>query len=151
MQIAGIELYVNHPVMALGSTEWIPTTLALNGEPAAACDTHVIVRVQAQVVLVKVRVFIDQGGANDLAGNADALSTVFDGHLLLNDGRFVMGDVIGQSRFTTSLLGMPGRRRVRVAVDDPKGQARVVDIFISSETVFEICRVSLLKRSLSLR
>jgi hypothetical protein len=121
--------------MALGSTEWIPTTLALNSEPAAGCDTHVIVRVQAQVVLVKVRVFIDQGGMDDSASHAGALTTVFDGHLLLGDGRFVVGDVIGESRFTTSLLGMPGRRRVRVAVDDPKGWARVVDIFISTDTV----------------
>ncbi|MFI6702981.1 hypothetical protein ACIBJC_29250 [Streptomyces sp. NPDC050509] len=31
VQIAGIDLYVNHPVMALGATEWIPTTLALPG------------------------------------------------------------------------------------------------------------------------
>ncbi|MFE5620605.1 hypothetical protein ACFQ8S_00805 [Streptomyces virginiae] len=28
--------------MTLGSTEWIPTTLALDGAPAAACDTHLI-------------------------------------------------------------------------------------------------------------
>ncbi|MFD6292974.1 hypothetical protein [Streptomyces sp. NPDC060205] len=53
MQIAGVDLYVNHPLMALGSTEWIPTTLALDGAPAAACDTHLIVRVQVQVALVK--------------------------------------------------------------------------------------------------
>ncbi|QIY93360.1 hypothetical protein HEP87_03315 [Streptomyces sp. S1D4-11] len=133
MQIAGIDLYVNHPVMALGSTEWIPTTLALNNEPAAACDTHVIVRVRAQVALVKVRIFLDHGEADDRGRDAGALTTVFDGHLLLSDGRFVVGDVVGESRFTTSLLGKPGRRRVRVSVDAPQGRAHAVDIVISAE------------------
>ncbi|MFD6331732.1 hypothetical protein ACFWGI_19460 [Streptomyces niveus] len=135
MQIAGVDLYVNHPVMALGSTEWIPTTLALDGAPAAACDTHVIVRVRAQVVLVKVRVFMDHGGADDHGTEGEPLTTVFDGHVLLSDGRLVVGDVVGESRFTTSLLGKPGRRRVRISVDDPQGWARTVDIGISAETV----------------
>lgn len=135
MQIAGVDLYVNHPVMALGSTEWIPTTLALDGAPAAACDTHVIVRVQAQVVLVKVRVFKDHGDADDHGTDREPLTTVFDGHLLLSDGLLVVGDVVGESRFTTSLLGKPGRRRVRVSVDDPQGWARAVDVVISAETV----------------
>ncbi|MFF9185091.1 hypothetical protein [Streptomyces misionensis] len=135
MQIAGVDLYVNHPVMALGSTLWIPTTLALDGAPAAACDTHVIVRVQAQVVLVKVRVFKDHGATDDHESGRGPLVTVFDGHLLLSDGRFVVGDVIGESRFTASLLEKPGRWRVRVSVDDPQGGARAVDVVISPETV----------------
>ncbi|MFI5751925.1 hypothetical protein ACIBBE_40040 [Streptomyces sp. NPDC051644] len=135
MQIAGIDLYVNHPVMAIGSTEWIPTTLALNNEPAAACDTHLIVRVQAQTVLVKVRIFKDHGDSDGQGRDLESLTTVFDGHLLLSDGRLVVGDVVGESRFTTSLLGRPGRRRVRVSVDDAQGWARAVDIVISAETV----------------
>ncbi|MEW2708881.1 hypothetical protein AB0948_28375 [Streptomyces koyangensis] len=134
MQIAGIDLYVNHPVLAIGSTEWIPTTLALNNEPAAACDTHLIVRVQAQTMLVKVRIFQDHDDSDGQGRDMESLSTVFDGHLLLSDGRLVVGDVVGESRFTTSLLGMPGRRRVRVSVDAPQGRARAVDIVISAET-----------------
>ncbi|MFI1645372.1 hypothetical protein ACH4XT_00280 [Streptomyces avidinii] len=135
MQIAGIDLYVNHPLMAVGSTEWIPTTLALNNEPAAACDTHLIVRVQAQTVLVKVRIFKDHGDSDGRVRDPEGLTTVFDGHLLLSDGRLVVGDVVGESRFTTSLLGKPGRWRVRAAVDDVQGWARAVDIVISAETV----------------
>ncbi|WP_069766842.1 hypothetical protein [Streptomyces sp. LUP30] len=135
MQIAGIDLYVNHPVMAIGSTEWIPTTLALNNEPAAACETHLIVRVQAQTVLVKVRIFQDHDDSDGQGRDLESLTTVFDGHLLLSDGRLVVGDVVGESPFTTSLLGMPGRRRVRVSVDDAQGRARAVDIVISAETV----------------
>lgn len=67
--------------MALGSTEWVPTTLALS------------------------------------------------------DGRLALGDVIGESRFITSLLGMRGKARVRVAVDDPEGMARAVDIFFRTDEV----------------
>ncbi|MFF2548727.1 hypothetical protein ACFVUY_40070 [Kitasatospora sp. NPDC058063] len=135
MQIAGIDLYANHPVLAIGSTEWIPTTLALNNAPAAACDTHLIVRVQAQTVLVKVRIFKDHDASGGQGRELESLTTVFDGHLLLSDGRLVVGDIIGESRFTTSLLGMPGRRRVRVSVDDAQGRARAVDIVISADTV----------------
>lgn len=126
MQIAGLDLYVNHPVMALGSTEWIPTTLALQDRPAVACETHVLVRVRAQVPLVKVRVLVE-----DITGietTQDGFTTVFDGSLLLADGRLIVGDVIGQSRFTTHLAGGPGRRRVTVAVDQPNGPAGAVDI-----------------------
>nr|WP_237534354.1 hypothetical protein [Streptomyces sp. SID3343] len=121
--------------MALGSNEWIPTTLALDNEPAAACDTHVIVRVQAQVGLVKVRIFTDRSEAGGAGRDPEAMTTVFDGQLLLSDGRLVVGDVIGESRFITSLLGKPGRRRVRVSVDAAQGRARAVDIVIGAETV----------------
>ncbi|MER5534856.1 hypothetical protein [Streptomyces mirabilis] len=85
------------------------------------------------MALVKVRIFLDHGEADDRGRDAGALTTVFDGHLLLSDGRFVVGDVVGESRFTTSLLGKPGRRRVRVSVDDPQGRAHAVDIVISAE------------------
>jgi hypothetical protein len=126
VQIAGLDLYVNHPVMALGSTEWIPTTLALEDRPAAACETHIVVRVQAQVQLVKVRVFIED--ISSVGTKQDGFATVFDGSLLLADGRLVVGDVIGQSRYTTNLVGQPGKRRVTVAVDNPNGPAGAVDI-----------------------
>ncbi|MFJ9530436.1 hypothetical protein [Streptomyces cyaneofuscatus] len=132
MQIAGVDLYVNHPVLALGSTEWIPSTLALGDAPAAGCGTHVIVRVQAQTALIRVRLFTDHGDRGDHEGARDPVTTVFDGDLLLNDGRLVIGDVVGESRFTTSLLGTPGRRRVQVLVDVPQGQSRAVDIVISA-------------------
>ncbi|MET9423381.1 hypothetical protein ABZY06_22100 [Streptomyces sp. NPDC006540] len=126
MQIAGLDLYLDHPVMALGSGEWNPTTLALQDRPAAGCETHVVVRVQAQVTLVKVRVFVED--ITSVGTTQDGFTTVFDGSLLLADGRLVVGDVIGQSRFTTNLVGRPGRHRVTVAVDNPLGPARAVDI-----------------------
>ncbi|MCM1951045.1 hypothetical protein NC315_37655 [Streptomyces sp. G2] len=130
MQIAGLELYVNHPVMALGASEWIPTSLELRGEPASACDTHVLVRVQAQTTLVKVRIFLDDVEPRRRDQTDEGFTTVFDGPLLLADGRFVVGDLMAQSRFTTALLGLPSKRLVNVAVDDPHGLACAVDITI---------------------
>ncbi|MGW5327433.1 hypothetical protein [Streptomyces sp. NPDC004014] len=122
-------MYVNHPIMALGSPDWIRDDLGLGGAPAASSDTHVIVRVQAQTVLIKVRLFRDhgQGVAAD-----PSFTTVFDGQLYLADRRFVIGDVLGESRFV-KYIGGPQRWSVRVAVDDPKGYARAVDVVLRVE------------------
>nr|WSX54214.1 hypothetical protein OG409_38100 [Streptomyces sp. NBC_00974] len=126
MQVAGVDVYVNHPVLALGSTDWLPI-LSLEQQPAVACDTHVAVRVQAQVRLIRVRIFaepLDQGVLPD-----ETFTDVFDGPLSLPDGRLVVGDVMGESRFV-KLLGGPGRRRVRVAVDEPGWSASAIDICV---------------------
>ncbi|MFD7734129.1 hypothetical protein ACFV6F_27575 [Kitasatospora phosalacinea] len=126
MQIAGVDVYVNHPALALGSTDWLPV-LSLEEEPAVSCDTHVAVRVKAQVQLIKVRVFaepIDEG-----AGPDDSFVTVFDGPLALTDGRLVIGDVMGETRFV-KLIGEQGRRWVRVAVNEPGWNAVAVDISV---------------------
>ncbi|MFK0016189.1 hypothetical protein [Streptomyces sp. NPDC091027] len=85
-------------------------------------------------MLVKVRIFQDHDDSDSQGRDMESLSTVFDGHPLLSDGRLVVGDVVGESRFTTSLLGMPGRRRVQVSVDDTQGRACAVDIVISAQT-----------------
>ncbi|MFE5009232.1 hypothetical protein ACFRJ3_32130 [Streptomyces sp. NPDC056696] len=129
MQIAGVDLYVNNPIMALGSPDWIRDDLVLEGTPAASSDTHVLVRVQAQVVLIKVRLFMDhgQGVAAD-----PSFTTVFDGSLYLADRRFVIGDVLGESRFV-KYIGGPQQWQVRVAVDDPKGYARAADVVLCAE------------------
>jgi hypothetical protein len=129
VQIAGIDLYVNHPLMALGSPDWIRDDLTLDGAPAAASDTHVIVRVQAQTALIKVRVFQDHG-----EGTAcdSSFANVFDGSLYLADRRIVFGDVLGESRFV-KYVGGPQRWRVRVSVDDPDRYARAVDVVLQPD------------------
>ncbi|MER5685495.1 hypothetical protein [Streptomyces sp. NPDC002205] len=126
MQIAGVDLYVNHPIMALGSPDWIRDDLELGDAPAASSDTHVIVRVQAQTVLIKVRLFRDHGEGT---ATDPSFTTVFDGALYLADRRFVIGDVLGESRFV-KYIGGPQRWRVRVSVDDPKGYARAADVVL---------------------
>ncbi|MDQ0795830.1 hypothetical protein ACFYRI_06410 [Streptomyces microflavus] len=129
MQIAGVDLYVNHPIMALGSPDWISTDLELGGAPAASTDTHVVVRVQAQTALIKVRLFQDYGEA---VAADPSFTTVFDGSLYLADRRFVIGDVLGESRFV-KYIGGPQRWRVRVAVDNPNGYARAADVVLCVE------------------
>ncbi|MFE9132594.1 hypothetical protein [Streptomyces sp. NPDC007355] len=57
MQITGVDIYVNHPVLRLGATDWVPLSLALNPALTASRDTHVAVRVQPQGGLIKVRLF----------------------------------------------------------------------------------------------
>ncbi|WP_145497795.1 hypothetical protein [Streptomyces sp. CFMR 7] len=61
-----------------------------------------------------------------------SFTTVFDVSLYLADRRFVIGDVMGESRFI-KYIGGPQRWRVRVAVDDPKGHARAADVVLGAE------------------
>ncbi|MFJ9460838.1 hypothetical protein ACIRST_37945 [Kitasatospora sp. NPDC101447] len=131
MQIAGLDLYLNHGILGVGSTEWLPRDLAFESAPVAAGASHLVVRVQAQTGPVKVRIFLESDVQDVAAGMCDFV-TVFDGHLLLPDGRLVVGDVMGESRFVTSLIGDPGLRAVRVAVDDPHERAKAVAITIGT-------------------
>ncbi|MFI7352302.1 hypothetical protein ACIBSR_39355 [Streptomyces sp. NPDC049936] len=126
MQVAGVEIRVNHPVLALGSTDWLPV-LELRGEAAVGCDTHVAIRVQAQVRLIKIRIFTDP--LDEAPGPDPSFATVFEGPISLADGRLVIGDVMGVTRFV-SLIGEGGKRQIRVAVDKPGWSAAAVDIFV---------------------
>ncbi|MFF5402929.1 hypothetical protein ACFY8K_02155 [Streptomyces misionensis] len=47
------------------------------------------------------------------------------------DGRLVIGDVMGVTRFV-NLVGEAGRRRIRVAVDEPGWNAAAVDISVGA-------------------
>ncbi|MER7112767.1 hypothetical protein [Streptomyces sp. NPDC000229] len=126
MQVAGVDAYVNHPVLALGSTDWLPA-MELGEEAAVACDTHVVVRVKAQAQLIKVRLFVEP--FDEGAGPDPSFTTVFEGPLALADGRLVIGDVMGETRFV-KLLGEQGRRWIRVAVNEPGWNAVAVDIAV---------------------
>ncbi|KOX25130.1 hypothetical protein ADL06_19545 [Streptomyces sp. NRRL F-6491] len=112
--------------MAPGSTDWLPV-LVLGGEAAVGCDTHVAVRVQAQVRLVKVRLFTEP--IDEEPGPGPSFTTVFEGPISLADGRLVIGDVMGVTRFV-SLIGEAGGRPIRVTVDEPGWNAATVDISV---------------------
>ncbi|MFI1352858.1 hypothetical protein ACH4TV_04620 [Streptomyces sp. NPDC020898] len=129
MQVAGVDIYVNHPVLHLGATDWVPVSLALDSAPAASCDTHVAVRVRAQRGLIKVRLFT-QPQALQAEGPDPDFTTVFDGLLLLPDGRIAIGDVEQLTRFAHR-VGDRGEFRVRVAVDSPGPDAGAIDITIT--------------------
>ncbi|MCX5327919.1 MULTISPECIES: hypothetical protein [unclassified Streptomyces] len=129
MQVAGVDIYVNHPVLHLGATDWVPVSLALESAPAASCDTHVAVRVRAQRGLIKVRLFT-QPQAPEAEGPDPDFTTVFDGSLLLPDGRIAVGDVEQLTRFVHR-VGDRGECNVRVAVDSPGPDAGAIDITIA--------------------
>lgn len=129
MQAAGVDIYVNHPVLHLGATDWVPVSLALDSAPAVGCDTHVAVRVRPQRGLIKVRLFtLPQ--SPEVEGPDPDFTTVFDGSLLLPDGRIAVGDVEQLTRFV-HFLGDRGEYGVRVAVDLPGPDAGAIDIIIA--------------------
>ncbi|MFJ4411342.1 hypothetical protein [Streptomyces sp. NPDC088910] len=129
VQVAGIDIYVNHPVLHLGATEWVPVSLALGAAPAASCETHVAVRVRAQRGLIKVRLFTppQEPGSE---GPDEAFTTVFDGSLLLPDGRVAVGDIEQLTRLVHR-IGDRGEFNVRVAVDSPGLNATAIDVTIT--------------------
>ncbi|MFI8094005.1 hypothetical protein ACIF9R_37865 [Streptomyces sp. NPDC086080] len=129
MQVAGVDIYVNHPVLHLGATDWVPVSLALEDAPAASCDTHVAVRVRAQRGLIKVRLF-KQPQAPETERADPEFTTVFDGSLLLPDGRIAVGDVEQLTRFVHR-VGDRGEFNVRVAVDSPGPDAGAIDITVT--------------------
>lgn len=129
MQIAGVDIYVNHPVLHLGATDWVPLSLTLDSAPAASCDTHVAVRVRPQRGLIKVRLFAPFDDPQAEGSDAE-FTTVFDGPLLLPDGRIAVGDVEQLTRFVHR-VGDRGQFNVRVAVNTPGTDASAIDIVIT--------------------
>ncbi|MFD0038994.1 hypothetical protein ACFVIZ_15305 [Streptomyces anulatus] len=129
MQIAGVDIYVHHPVLHLGATDWVPLSLALDTAPAASCDTHVAVRVRPQRGLIKVRLFTPPDDPQ--AGPDPEFATVFDGPLLLPDGRIAVGDVEQLTRFVYR-VGDRGQFNVRVAVNTPGPDASAIDIVVTN-------------------
>ncbi|MFC9035320.1 hypothetical protein [Streptomyces arboris] len=130
MQIAGVDIYVNHPVLHLGATDWVPLSLALDTTPAASCDTHVAVRVRPQRGLIKVRLFTPPDYPQ-AEGPDPEFATVFDGPLLLPDGRIAVGDVEQLTRFVYR-VGDRGQFNVRVAVNTPGPDASAIDIVVTN-------------------
>ena len=69
----------------------------------SSSDAHVIVRGQAQAVLIKVRLLRDYG---ERIASDPSFTRVFDGALHLADRRFAIGEVLGGSRFVTYIGGI---------------------------------------------
>jgi hypothetical protein len=129
VQIAGVDIYANHPVLHVGATDWVPLSLALGAAPAASCETHVAVRVRAQRGLIKVRLFA-QPQVNGCEGPDPDFTSVFDGSLLLPDGRIAVGDVEQLTRLVHR-VGDRGEFAVRVTVDSPGENAGAIDVMIA--------------------
>ncbi|MCX4804598.1 hypothetical protein OG594_23720 [Streptomyces sp. NBC_01214] len=117
--MASAEVCVNHRVLTVGATDWLPI-MELKQGPAVACGAHVPVRVRvrAQIGFVRIRVFtepFDQRLRPD-----ETFIEAFAGPLSFSDGRLVVGDVMGETRLI-KLLGEPDRRRVGCQWTKPAG------------------------------
>ncbi|WP_369254592.1 hypothetical protein [Streptomyces sp. R35] len=71
-----------------------------------------------------------QPQSEDPEGADPAFTTVFDGSLLLPDGRIAVGDVEQLTRLVYR-VGDRGEFKVRVAVDSPGADARAIDVTIT--------------------
>ncbi|MEV7144816.1 hypothetical protein [Streptomyces tauricus] len=71
-----------------------------------------------------------QPQANESEGPDPKFTTVFDGFLLLPEGRIAVGDVEQLTRFVHR-IGDRGEFAVRVAVDSPGANASAIDIAIT--------------------
>lgn len=129
MQLAGVDLYIYHGVLGIGASTWIPSTLRLPPEePAAGCETHVLVKVRGQHELTKVRLFKVQT-IDEPAGDPD-FEIIYDSPLRLDDGRMVIGDVVGGSSFNTAMIHELGRHRVVISANTADGDATAIDITV---------------------
>ncbi|MFF1839831.1 hypothetical protein ACFVXE_37560 [Streptomyces sp. NPDC058231] len=78
--------------------------------------------------MLKVLFFV-QPQSEDPEGADPAFATVFDGSVLLPDGRIAVGDAEQLTRFVYR-VGDRGKFKVHVAVDSPGADARVIDVTI---------------------
>lgn len=120
MLIGGAEIYLNHPVISIGSGELQDDVTPLEGSPFIATERNIRIAARAQVGLVRVRIW---SRASPVEG-----VVVFDGSLLLGDGSVYIGDVLGASRYQQR-VGDPGKRRLMISVDDP-GKASRINIVV---------------------
>jgi hypothetical protein len=109
-----IEVYANHSVIIIGSTDW--PVLDWGDGPAGADGEHVAVRTRGQVAHVRVSFW---SRTMPLVG-----TTVFDGDLDLNDYTICVGDIERLRRWTQR-INQTGVQRVLVVVDDPGNASRV--------------------------
>lgn len=96
----------------------------------SSSDAHVIVRGQAQTVLIKVRLLRDRG---ERIATDPSVTTVFDGALDLADRRFAIGEVLGEpvrqvhrGIATVASAGRSGRSEGVRACWDPAAESRDV-------------------------
>lgn len=122
MKAGVVEVYVNYPVLVLGSAGDYDLSIIGTGDPATASRSHVAVAVRAQIALVRVTFW---SSVRVRSG-----TIVYSGPLELADGRFYVNDVEGLTRYSR-LIGAPGPHNFVIAVDDP-GQASRIRVIIDA-------------------
>lgn len=115
MRDGALELYLEHPELMLGATSE-PDVLVLGGAPAVSSDSHVLIRVRAQIAPVQVSFW----------SSVEIRVGVVVADVMLNFGEayFAVFDVDGLVHYRKR-IGAPGRHRVRISVDDPEAASRI--------------------------
>ncbi|MFF4901105.1 hypothetical protein [Streptomyces sp. NPDC001068] len=129
MLIGSVEIYANHPVVFIGSTDHLE--LDWDDAPACADGRHIVVRTRGQTALTRVSVW---KAAMPVIGDI-----VFDGVLEVED-RVCIADLENLTRWTTRTIE-PGPQRVVVCVDDPGHASRVHVGFGLGDHVLELTAV----------
>ncbi|MFB6776441.1 hypothetical protein ACFCX0_03195 [Streptomyces sp. NPDC056352] len=130
MLIGSVDIYANHPVIFIGSTD--PLELDWDDGPACGDGKHIVVQTRGQTAPTRVSVW---NGAMPIIGNI-----VFDGVLNVED-RVCVVDLEDLTRWITRLIE-PGPQRVVVCADDPGHASRVHVGFELSDQVLELTAVA---------
>ncbi|MFF1837983.1 hypothetical protein ACFVXE_27795 [Streptomyces sp. NPDC058231] len=114
MLVGAVDIYANHPVVLIGSTD--PPELDWDNSPACSDGKHIVVQTRGQSALTRVSIW---NRAMPAIGDV-----VFDGVLNVEGSRVCVSDVENLTRWVTQLV-RSGSQRVVVYVDDPGHASRV--------------------------
>ncbi|AWW35720.1 hypothetical protein [Streptomyces cadmiisoli] len=114
MLVGAVDIYANHPVVFIGSTD--PPELDWDDAPACSNGKHIVVRTRGQSALTRVSIW---HGAMPVIGDV-----VFDGVLNVEGSRVCVADLENLTRWVNRTV-VSGSQRVVVCVDDPDHASRV--------------------------
>ena len=116
MKDGELEMYVNHADIAIGATSEVDIRLQLGRAAAVASESHVLVKVRAQIAPISVSFW---SSAEVRVG-----TLVHAGVLSFPDAYVCVTDVEGLTRLTRRIAS-PGDHFVSVYVDDPGRASRI--------------------------
>lgn len=131
MLVGAVDIYANHAVVFIGSTD--PPELEWDDAPACGDGKHIVVQTRGQTALTRVSVW---SRAMPLIGDI-----VFDGVLNVEESRVCVADLENLTRWITRLV-RPGPQRVVVCADDPGRASRVHVGFGLGDQVLELTSVA---------
>jgi hypothetical protein len=116
MKDGALEMYVNHPEVAVGATSEVDIGLRLGGSSAVASDSHVLIKVRPQIAPIRVSFWS--------AAEVRVGAVVFAGSLNFPDAYLCVSDTERLTRLTRRIPSA-GMHFVSVSVDDPGRASRI--------------------------
>jgi hypothetical protein len=120
MKDGAVEIYLNHPVVIVGATSNVDTSLTLGDLVVVASRSHILISTRAQIAPVTVSFW------SSVAVRVGKV--VYDGPLEFPDSYVCVADVEGSVRYTKR-IGGSGVHHVLVSVDDPGAASRIHVVF----------------------